>query len=68
MTIQAMREAVINRYSGRIRRERVDEMPDAQVCAIYRSLVARNDLEPRKKPFGKPINKPVHYEQLRMDI
>lgn len=68
MTIIEMRKALINRYSGRIRNERVDEMPDAQVYAIYRSLEARRDLEPKKKPFGKPIGEQVHYEQLRMDI
>ena len=41
MTVAAMREALINRYSHTIRGRSVDRMPDGQVIAIYHSLLER---------------------------
>jgi hypothetical protein len=39
MTVNAMREAVISVYSGPAWRLKVQEMPDRQVIAIFRSMV-----------------------------
>ena len=71
MTVTAMREALITRYSPVIRGQRVDRMPDAQVMAIYRSLINRKDPIVKCGP-GIPKRCRLHerekFEQLEMDL
>lgn len=71
MTVTAMREQIIHRYSPVIRGQRVDRMPDGQVVAIYRSLLRRRDPELTCGP-GIPKKSRLHqrerFEQLEMDL
>ena len=71
MTVAAMREALINRYSHTIRGRSVDRMPDGQVIAIYHSLMERKDPAVTCGP-GIPkksrLHRPERYEQTRMDF
>ena len=64
MTVDAMRQAIIARYSDTIRGQKVAWMTDDRVIAVYRSLESRGDLTPRKKKTAK---EPV-YEQMRMEF
>ena len=71
MTVTAMREQIIQRYSPVVRGRRVDRMPDRQVVAIYRSLVNRKD--PIVKcgpgiPKRRRLHEPMHFEQTEMDL
>lgn len=70
MTVNEMRDALINRYSATIRGQRVEWMPESQVVAIYHSLVERKDLDSGKTriPKKQRLFEPVKYEQIRMDI
>lgn len=65
MTITAMREQIIQRYSPVVRGQRVDRMPDRQVVAIYRSLVNRKDTPVPKR---NRIHERVKFEQTEMDL
>lgn len=71
MTVAAMREALIKRYSHTIRGRSVDRMPDGQVVAIYHSLLKRKDPALACGP-GIPkksrLYRPEHFEQMRMDF
>lgn len=70
MTVNDMRDALMARYSTTIRNQRIDMMPDHQVIAIYKSMIARND-GPRRSP-GIPkrsrLHEPERFEQTRMDF
>ena len=70
MTVAAMREALISRYSPVIRKQRVDRMPDSQVIAIYHSLIDRKDPEicGPGVPKKSRLHKPERYEQIRMEL
>ena len=70
MTINNMRQILINRFSPVIRGQLVEDMPDPQVVAIYRSLVERKDpiLDNRRIPKKRRLHDPVKYEQIRMEI
>lgn len=69
MTIEGMRAVLAERYSGTIRHQRVDCMPDSQVFAIYKRLEAKGELENRKRiPKKQRLNPPVRFEQLRMEF
>jgi len=71
MTVNAMRDTLIKRYSPVIRNQRVDRMPDSQVVAIYRSLINRGDSAVIGRP-GIPkrsrLHEPVRYEQIEMEL
>lgn len=70
MTVNEMREALIDRYYATIRGQRVEWMPESQVVAIYHSLIERKDLNSGKTRISKKqrLFEPVKYEQIRMDI
>ena len=71
MTIMAMREQIIQRYSPVVRGQRVDRMPDRQVVAIYKSLMKRRDGVVKCGP-GIPkrsrLHERVRFEQTEMDL
>jgi hypothetical protein len=69
MTVDGMRVALMERYSGEIRHQRVDRMPDSQVIAIYRRLEAYGELRKRPGiPKKQRLHPPERFEQMRMDI
>ena len=70
MTVNDMRRALKARYSPVIRNQPVDNMPEGQVIAIYRSLVERKDtaiVKPRI-PKKMRLHEPVKYEQMQMEL
>ena len=71
MTVTAMRETLIKRYSPVIRGQRVDRMPEQQVVAIYHSLINRRDPILQCGP-GIPkksrLHRPEKSEQLEMEF
>ncbi len=69
MTVTAMREALISRYSPVIRGQRVDRMPENKVYAIYQSLLARGEAGRKHRiPKKKRLHEREHFEQLEMDL
>ena len=70
MNVTDMRMLLMERYSGTIRGQRVDQMPDRQVIAIYRSLVDRKDpgIQRPGNPKRSRLHEPVRYEQMRMEF
>ena len=65
-----MRNALKSRYGPVIRGVRVDNMSDEQVSAIYHSLIERKDpmINQSPVPRNMRINKPIKYEQLKMEL
>ena len=70
MNVNDMRAALKARYSEVIRNQRVDTMPENQVCAIYHSLIDRRDpgLDKTKVPKSRRLHEPIRYEQMQMEI
>lgn len=70
MRVNDMRIALKTRYSPVIRGQRVDDMSEGQVTAIYHSLIERKDPLINKSPVPRKlrINEPVKYEQMKMEL
>ena len=69
MTVDGMRAVLMERYSGVIRKQRVDRMPDNQVVAIYKRMEAYGELKKRPGiPTKRRLHPPVKYEQMRMEF
>ena len=70
MTVREMRHAISKVYPGKSWKEKVADMPEDQVVAVYFNFEARNmfnkKIEPPRKK--KPIFKAYVGEQLSFDI
>ena len=68
MTIDQMRNALINRYPGSKWQQKVRNMDDRQVAAIYKCMEREGRLVEKKwkkRTFMQPLKKiEEHYEQL----
>ena len=65
MHVKDMRDAVAAAYSGPAWRLKVLDMPDRQVIAIFKSMVAEGRLGPHGKLLKKPHEPSVEkYQQL----
>ena len=68
MRVDMMREAIIAQYSPVIKGRNVYDMPDCQILAIYHRMINQGVIPKAKIPKKYRLNKPVRYEQMRMEI
>lgn len=61
MTVESMRERIIEVYESDRWRRRVQLMPDNQVIAIYRTMRDRGQLNKKKRKKCKPL-----FQQISM--
>lgn len=55
MTIQEMRKSISKLYPGQKWKDKVENMKDQQVFAIYYSYVHKGNLNPEKPKFVEPV-------------
>ena len=68
MTVSGMREHVSRAYDADKWRKRVQDMPDRQVIAIYRTMIKRGQLPPKKKKDTLKCKQLSIFDLLEFDL